>query len=266
MININLGGNYYTKFKYPAGEMQVRLTEEAEKAVRCDSDVKVTANIRSADDIMELALLRTAIHRRASLELPYLPYSRADRRFVPGDCHGLLTFGALLNSMHWSSVITWDCHNYSEANLLIDNLIDVKPYRAIHTTIRSVQPKGHITVLFPDKGAADRYYVPAATPNNSIFRAYCKKKRDPESGKFIGFEVPESLPQRAPVLIVDDICDGGGTFLGIADAIAHMGLDLHLYVTHGIFSKGTDELLKRFKLIYCTNSFPVPPGVTEVHV
>lgn len=53
---------------------------------------------------------------------------------------------------------------------------------------------------------------------------------------------------------VSDICDGGGTFIGIADAMKDYGLSLGLYVTHGIFSKGFSDLSARFPMIYSSNS------------
>ena len=59
------------------------------------------------------------------------------------------------------------------------------------------------------------------------------------------------------ILVVDDICDGGGTFLLLAEALRKAGIDnnLELYVSHGIFSKGTDIIYKSFYPIYTTNSF-----------
>ena len=57
-----------------------------------------------------------------------------------------------------------------------------------------------------------------------------------------------------PILIVDDLCDGGGTFLGIANQ-AEGTVPLGLYITHGIFSKGFGELGKHFSKIYTTNSY-----------
>jgi len=62
-------------------------------------------------------------------------------------------------------------------------------------------------------------------------------------------------------LIVDDICDGGGTFLGLAEELKECNSgDLYLAVSHGIFSKGSQTLLDNFKSIYSTDSF----GQTKV--
>jgi ribose-phosphate pyrophosphokinase len=92
----------------------------------------------------------------------------------------------------------------------------------------------------------------------------CSKHRDPETGKFLGFEVP--LIKTPKALIVDDICDGGGTFRGIAAKVREQQpgeVQMFLYVTHGIFSQGLAGLLCEFGAIYCTDSFPLKPGLAH---
>jgi ribose-phosphate pyrophosphokinase len=58
-------------------------------------------------------------------------------------------------------------------------------------------------------------------------------------------------------LIIDDICDGGRTFIELVKAIQEQLPDAECYlcVTHGIFSAGLKELNKYFKGIFCTNSY-----------
>lgn len=58
-------------------------------------------------------------------------------------------------------------------------------------------------------------------------------------------------------IIIDDICDGGATFINIAKEIkkAYSCNHIYLIVTHGIFSKGFYELCDYFDGIYCTNSY-----------
>jgi len=60
------------------------------------------------------------------------------------------------------------------------------------------------------------------------------------------------------VIIIDDICDGGATFINIAKILTgykEFKGKIYLIVTHGIFSKGFAELSQYFKGIYCTNSY-----------
>jgi len=79
------------------------------------------------------------------------------------------------------------------------------------------------------------------------------------------------------IIIIDDICDGGGTFINIAKEInnefkrfQNRQGKIYLIVTHGIFSKGFDELKQYFDGIYCTNSYseynPYPNGLLNRHL
>jgi len=57
-------------------------------------------------------------------------------------------------------------------------------------------------------------------------------------------------------LVVDDICDGGATFLRLALALkAKNAGRLYLAVSHGIFSKGLDQLLEHYEQLYTSDSF-----------
>ncbi|MGJ8713927.1 MAG: phosphoribosyltransferase family protein [Maribacter stanieri] len=57
-------------------------------------------------------------------------------------------------------------------------------------------------------------------------------------------------------LIVDDLADGGRTFKFLAEALKKQGATkVFLYVTHGQFNYGFDELKESIDHIYCTNSY-----------
>ena len=57
-------------------------------------------------------------------------------------------------------------------------------------------------------------------------------------------------------LIVDDLADGGRTFKFLAEALKCRGASkIFLYVTHGQFNYGFEELKGAINHIYCTNSF-----------
>ncbi len=83
----------------------------------------------------------------------------------------------------------------------------------------------------------------------------CTKERDSASGRLFKPEVlqPE-LVKGKRCLIVDDICDGGATFVALARRLREAGaIEVSLFVTHGIFSKGKD--LEGIDNIYTTGSF-----------
>lgn len=241
-------GKKYMQFRYPAGEVQVRFNPSCLQALSEADEVYVYAKITDGE-IMALAQLTNVIRGAVDastyqvLILPYLPYARADRRFVLGDCNGLAAYAQLINSLGYDKVISLDVHSPSAYR--INTLKNVSPLSLIGTVLSQIPDP---VVLLPDSGAS-RYGL-----SNAL---YCTKSRDSITGELSNFVVPprKAFGDAKSVLIVDDICDGGGTFTGIADAMKDYGLPLYLYVTHGIFSKGFEELNKRFYRIYTTDSF-----------
>jgi ribose-phosphate pyrophosphokinase len=242
----------FDMFRYPGGEVQVRLGTVVTDQIKNPIVETVTVVARITDgDIVPVAQLLNAIRGATSadilLVMPYLPYGRADRRFTLGDCNGLQVFAQLLNTFAGVDIVTLDAHS-SEAAKYIRHFSDVSPKPLIQQTINLIP--GSTNILLPDKGA-ERYGFAAVQAS---------KLRDPETGKLTGFSVPDIRGFLGDnILIVDDICDGGGTFIGIAEALRRAGVEKHLYlyVTHGLFSKSLSPLKKYFKHVYTTDSFRV---------
>jgi ribose-phosphate pyrophosphokinase len=63
--------------------------------------------------------------------------------------------------------------------------------------------------------------------------------------------------EKLKYVIVDDICDGGRTFIELAKAIhdSRPTAEVYLIVTHGIFSNSFYELSKHIKKVYSSNSY-----------
>ncbi len=266
----------YEEIRYPAGETQVRFKPESLQSLASCDQLNIIARINSAQDLITLLHFSSAledpifINTKKYLILPYLPYSRADRRFVPGDCGGLEVFGSIINSRShvYQELHTLDAHNEHAAFKYVNRLYNHSALSLVHKAIHKFTERhnsDHVTVLFPDEGARTRYVVPGHLSCNTqslrINVLHCEKKRDTSTGKFLGFNVPWVDPTR-PAFIIDDICDGGGTFNGIAAELRKQHSDswpahhLGLYVTHGIFSKGFGELNENFNHIYTTNTLP----------
>lgn len=247
-------GKKFEMFQYPGGETQVRFTELQITELGSADEVLVFALIQNAESLIGLAMLASALDGMGMLStlfIPYLPYARADRRFTNVDCYGLGVFAGIVNQMHFDRVITLDAHS-KVASEDIENLIDVSPKPIIDMILELPEMAG-AKILLPDAGAERYGYSYHAA-------LQCSKKRDPETGKFVGFFVPDisHFGGAKSILVIDDICDGGGTFVGIAEALKAAGVEaeLNLYVSHGIFSKGLLELRKYYKRIYTTDSLP----------
>ena len=84
-----------------------------------------------------------------------------------------------------------------------------------------------------------------------------------------GFKVYAEDLKGCDCLIVDDICDGGGTFIGLANELKNKNAGkLYLAVSHGIFSRGFDDLEKCFTKIFTTDSIKKPEhnSLTQIKI
>ena len=246
------GGNMVdsplTPMWFPGGEAHIKGVEDSARFA-----VQI-ADLRGADpkDLIMLAMWADTCHKRnerTALVLPYLPGARADR----GTPFGAGIYARLINSMVIGQVITLDPHSEVMPELI--RRLTVFPFERI--VKRELGDRGdhynhpYVGVIAPDKGAVNRASRVAKALHVPLFKA--EKHRDFQTGKLSGFSC-EPLPETGRLLIADDICDGGGTFLGLADAIGLPSNQLDLWVTHGIFSKGFSELSVRFGHIYTTDS------------
>lgn len=181
-----------------------------------------------------------------NLVLPYLPGARQDRSNPTGDV--LFTAKSVaedINRRYFAKVISVDPHSPVMPSLIM-NFVEY-PLEEIAGMLWH----GYTGIIAPDKGAKDRAQRVALAMGLPVY--YGSKVRDVSTGALAGFEV-EELPKGGHFLVVDDICDGGGTFIGLGEKIREQGCFADLYVTHGIFSKGSRALRETFKSIYTTDT------------
>ena len=109
-------------------------------------------------------------------------------------------------------------------------------------------------VCFPDRGAYERYH--GQYPCNR--QIMCRKKRDAETGRLTGFELDLNGVDISgkDVFVIDDLCDGVGTFCGIAPLIRkHNPKSLKLAVEHAIQKEGLLKVASVYDKVYITNSY-----------
>jgi ribose-phosphate pyrophosphokinase len=111
-----------------------------------------------------------------------------------------------------------------------------------------------LVLISPDAGAEKKIKELGnlLSSNEKKVPLLCARKvRDTLTGAILATEIYGDVQGR-DLIILDDICDGGRTFVELAKALRNQGAgDLYLYVTHGIFSKGLTELKEYFKRVYC---------------
>ena len=110
-------------------------------------------------------------------------------------------------------------------------------------------------LIAPDGGALKKIYKTAQFLGG-VKVIECGKTRDVNTGVLSGFKVYADDLDGKTCVVVDDISDGGGTFIGLGEELKKKNAGkLLLVVTHGIFSKGGEGLAKLYDQIICTDSF-----------
>jgi ribose-phosphate pyrophosphokinase len=196
--------------------------------------------------------LRRMGTEQLNLVLPYFPAARQDRVMVKGEPLTVKIMADMINSLNLNRVTVFDPHS-EVTPALLNNCEVIYNYDFIATAIEDIGQ--NVLLTAPDGGALKKIYkVSEALGGIEVLE--CSKSRDVKTGHLKGFRVSADDLQGKNCIIVDDICDGGGTFMGLAEELKKKNAgDLYLAVSHGIFSKGFDDLCKHFKGIYTTNSF-----------
>lgn len=262
-------------FTFPGGEAHIKVDENAD----FDDYEYFIADVRGADahELVQAQMwsevIRQSVLSKLVLILPYLPAARADR--------GTPNFQSYINlvtDIVADQIIYLDPHSpawieqYTKQDWdmiyggYTTKLTEFPVARIIKREVQAAQ-EGVTTyagVIAPDKGAHDRAAQAAKVMGVPVYQA--EKTRDFETGKLTGFHMVDALPEVGKFLLVDDICDGGGTFIGLADAIGIGKERLDLWVTHGIFSKGLRELEKHFGAIHTTDSVTNREKLFDQHI
>jgi ribose-phosphate pyrophosphokinase len=153
----------------------------------------------------------------------------------------------LINSCGFEKVVLFDVHS-DVATVAIKNSINI--------TNRELVDKYDLPnsiIICPDAGAVKKIGKYLEWNDNIVDVVYCTKSRDLSNGNLtIKVLEPEKCKDRNCV-IIDDLCDGGGTFIGIANQIEPKHLTL--IISHGIFSKGIMGLKEKFNKVIVSNSY-----------
>ena len=251
----------FTPFTFPAGEAHTKFTEGHELEPIQIALLQFSEGSMSKDLFQLASWTNAIVHLAPRIKtvaiIPYFPAARADR----GIPFGAEVYTEFIYSLMLHKVITYDPHSEVYPQLLRQDpalkVETVYPHEIFALPeVKNIFPTSYAGVIAPDKGAVTRAGAVARELNLPVY--FGTKKRNPNSGKLSDFHFEDELDTEAVYLIVDDICDGGGTFMGLADAIREKNGDvaLDLYVSHGVFSgNAIKNLPKYFGQIYSTNSY-----------
>lgn len=208
----------------------------------------------SEDELIHLCQLLTLLketnkdYNGMKLFIPYLPYARQDKQVGNSVTFALwTTMNILTRFIKVEQIVVFDVHNwlYEHKNLqptpLIQKILNDDRYNA---------------VVYPDESAMKRYHPLVNFPRFITM----KKKRDQLTGKIIGHEIDlgnctANVLKEHKYLVLDDLIDGGATFYSVAKTFKEYNTTLDLYISHGIFSNGYEEIVKHYRNVFTTDSY-----------
>lgn len=248
----------YKTLIFKGGEVHVKLPAMGDQLFSSQpvSMVSIMAHLRSSNDIMELLLLTDAVRREVGSQfpidvcIPYIPYARQDRVCDRGESLSINVLAALINSQNYRKVHVWDPHS-DVSTALINNVVVFKQSHFLDK-IRGKFDNEKTVLVSPDAGALKKIFeVATCLRLDNVIRA--DKIRDVKTGKISGTTIYGDVKDKE-CLIVDDLLDAGGTFMGLGSLLKQKGAKkVMLYITHGIFSDGVDKFVDIIDEIYCPN-------------
>lgn len=261
MLLLNLDADFYPitgtaisykSFTFSGGEPHIKIEPDFDAA----QTVTITHRLKNFNALGLLCVTVDALKRmgvtKINLFTPYFPAARQDRVMVLGEPLSVKVYADIINAMGLQKVTVLDPHS-EVTPALLNNCETIANYSFVEEILKRIG--SNVKLISPDGGALKKIYK-LSEYLGGMEVTECSKSRDVKTGRLSGFRVYEDDLNGADCLIVDDICDGGGTFTGLAEALKNKNAGkLYLAVTHGIFNKGFDVFDGYFEKIFTTNSF-----------
>jgi len=222
------------------GEIWVKYTEN----IRGDDVFIIQSTQPPADNIMELLILLDAAKRasaaRVTAVIPYFGYARQDRKDQPRVSITAKLVANLLTEAGADRIITMDLHTPQ-----LQGFFDIPLDHLYASTVLLEELKSldttNLAVVSPDVGSI------------KMARSYAKKlgcdlilidKRRPRTNETEVVNIIGNVEGKN-VLIIDDLIDTGGTFVGAAIALKQNGAkEIYGACTHPILSGNAYEKLE----------------------
>lgn len=265
LVNLENSDIKYKISRFPDGQQSITL-DMVDADLPNKITVSITSRLNSFKDLEIIIAANQALREfsyveNVKLNVPYFLGARSDRKFEAGTSNYLKTvICPIINAQNFSRVTVLDPHS-DVLEACLNNYHKHNNHRLVKDALTKIDNKdgaqSRICLVSPDAGAYKKIFdVAKEFKIDNIITA--SKVRDIKTGKILRTDIP-TLDQHNDIkyVIIDDICDGGRTFIELAKAIkgSRPTAKVYLIVTHGIFSAGFKELSQYFEGIYTTNSY-----------
>jgi ribose-phosphate pyrophosphokinase len=241
--------------KFAGGECHLKFQTTFTR----EDKVRLNIRLNTSDDIIMLCLAVDALRHMdvnyIEVFIPYIPYARQDRVMVPGEPLSIKVFANIINSLQLNKVIVFDAHS-DVSVALINNCHNTTNFEMVKHFISELK-LSDFTLVSPDIGAYKKIDKLAEKISYKGQVATGIKIRDLATGQIVKSDVNTNDLKGSNCIVVDDICDGGRTFIELATALKLKNAgNLYFIASHGIFSHNAIDRLKQvgYKNVCSSNS------------
>ena len=275
-----------------SGNANRALAKEICHELRCDLGRAQTArfsdgefnfqieeNVRGADvfivqptcpptdsHLMELLVMLDAFRRssaeRLTAVVPYYGYGRSDKKDRPRVPIAAKMVANLIRVAGADRIVTIDLHA-AQIQGFFDIPVDHLYSAPVMIRYYQDNPLPNLTVVAPDTGGAERARAYAKRLDAGL--ALCDKRRDKPNVAEV-MNVVGDVEGRS-CLIVDDMCDTGGSITKVSKALKEAGADrVHACFTHPVLSGRAAMHLANSDIekIVVTNTIPLNSKAAEL--
>ena len=249
----------FDSFTFSGGEEHIRFNPmDFATTVKIEIFERLTDSSKLVQLMVAVDALRRLLNEVTPIELviPYFPYARQDRVCIEGEALGAAVMANFINNLDFAKVTIWDAHS-EVSPALLNRVVNVPQIKLLERCDELSQrlSKGELILVSPDVGASKKTIKIAETFKGGCDVIQAQKVRNLKTGEIIKTEILGDVKGKK-ILIPDDICDGGRTFIELAKALKNKGaVEVSMFITHGIFSKGLEVFEGLIDVIYTTDSF-----------
>jgi len=230
--------------KFSDGEISVELSDTVRGH---DVFIVQSTSAPANDNLMELLILIDTVKRasagRINVVMPYYGYARQDRKDKPRVPISAKLVANMIMVAGANRLITMDLHCQQIQGFFdipVDHLVGYPLFLNYYKD--KFADADNLVVVGPDFGSAKKSDYFAEDLGASVALIDKKRARANESRvrHFVG-EVEGKI-----AIILDDMCDTGGTLINAVDEVLHRGaLEVHVCCTHGVLSGSAIERIEK---------------------
>ncbi|HYJ64881.1 MAG TPA: ribose-phosphate pyrophosphokinase [Parafilimonas sp.] len=241
-------------FKIPQGKINIQKFSDGEiqpvflESIRGDYVFLIQSTCSPSDNIIELLLMIDAAKRASAYKIiaviPYFGYARQDRKDKPRVAIGSKLVASLLETAGANRVITMDLHA-PQIQAFFDIPVDHLDSSAIFIPYIENLNLENLTFAAPDVGSSNRVREIASYFNAEMVICDKHRKRANEIASMVVIGDVEGRD----IILIDDLCDTGGTLAKAAALLKEKGaISVRALCTHPVLSGNAYETIENSEL------------------